>query len=57
MARSQVVEVARSKITRFHCNKMHDYQKTCIDCGSVLGNVHVINYKQRDSYSKYVNNI
>ena len=30
-------------------NIIYDDQKTCIDCGSVLGNVNVTSYNQRDN--------
>ena len=36
---------------------IYDDQKTCIDCGSVLDNVYVTSYNQRDNYTKYVINM
>ena len=44
----------------FNCkstNIVYDDQKTCINCGSVLDNVYVTSYNQRDNYTKYVNNM
>ena len=44
----------------FNCkstNIVYDDQKTCINCGSVLGNVYVTSYNQRDNYTRYINNV
>ena len=38
-------------------NIIFDDQKTCTDCGSVLDNVYVTSYNQRDNCTKYVNNM
>ena len=38
-------------------NIIFDDQKTYIDCGSVLDNVYVTSYNQRDNYTRYVNNM
>ena len=38
-------------------NIIYDDQKTCINYGSVLDNVYVTSYNQRDYYTRYVNNM
>ena len=38
-------------------NVIYDDLKTCIDCGSVLGNLYLTSYNQRDNYTRYLNNM